>query len=147
MEASERDSTQDWLVPANAAPPLLGELELKADQALAIARASEEAVGAVGEVALDAARQARRAAELAETASVAALEASRAVAEGVAATPEPDTPASADLGAGDDNGHATPQHEQGAKVPFRRVDPDDSLRRFNERADRVAARLLALSAD
>lgn len=140
MEGSERDSTQDWLLPAGAAPPLLGELELKADQALAIARASEEAVGAVGEVALDAARQARRAAELAETASVAALEASRAVAEGVVAAPEPDAPERADGGREESNGHGDPQ-------PFHRVDPDDSLRRFNERADRVAARLLALSAD
>ncbi|HEX5610377.1 MAG TPA: hypothetical protein VFX45_09845 [Solirubrobacterales bacterium] len=141
MEASERDSTQDWVVPADAAPPLLGELELKADQALAIARASEEAVGAVGEVALDAARQARRAAELAETASVAALEASRAVAEGVGAPPEPEAP-----GAGG-NGQGKARQGDGTTVSFHRIDPDDSLRRFNERADRVAARLLALSAD
>lgn len=147
MEASERDSTEDWLVPADAAPPLLGELELKADQALAIARASEEAVGAVGEVALDAARQARRAAELAETASVAALEASRAVADGVAATSVPSPGAGAARGREGCNGHGARRPEHGATEPFRRVDPDDSLRRFNERADRIAARLLALSAD
>ncbi|HVQ58149.1 MAG TPA: hypothetical protein VMS60_04500 [Solirubrobacterales bacterium] len=147
MEASERDSTQDWLVPADAAPPLLRELELKADQALAIARASEEAVGAVGEVALDAARQARRAAELAETASVAALEASRAAAERVAAAPEPEVSAGIAGGRREGNGHGAPRPEQGTTEPFRRIDPDDSLRRFNERADRVAARLLALSAD
>jgi hypothetical protein len=86
MEGAERDSTQDWLIPDGAAPPLLGELELKVDEALAIARASEEGVGAVGEVALDAARQARRAAELAESASAAALAASRAVVGGNGAT-------------------------------------------------------------
>jgi hypothetical protein len=147
MEGSERDSTEDWLVPAGAVPPLLGELELKADQALAIARASEEAVGAVGEVALDAARQARRAAELAETASVAALEASRAVAGGVAAAPEREAPASAGKGAEDGNGQRAPKLGHAAPESFHRVDPDESLRRFNERADRVAARLLALSAD
>src|SRR4051794_28950918 len=75
MEASERDDTQDWLLPAAAAPPLLSELEGRIDEALIVAKASEKAVMAVGEAALDAAQQARRAADLAERASIAALSA------------------------------------------------------------------------
>jgi hypothetical protein len=81
MEASERDSTQDWLLPEGAAPPLLSELEGRIDEALTIARASEKAVVAVGEMALDAAEQARRAADLAERASRAALDSRPAVPE------------------------------------------------------------------
>lgn len=69
MATPERDDTQDWLVPAGKAPPLLSELERRIDEALALARASEEAVRTVGAVAIDAAKQARRAAELAERAS------------------------------------------------------------------------------
>jgi hypothetical protein len=80
MEASERDSTQDWLLPEGARPPLLSELEARIDEALIVAKASEKAVMAVGDAALDAAQQARRAADLAERASVAALSASTAVA-------------------------------------------------------------------
>lgn len=73
MEASERDSTQDWLLPEGAAPPLLSELEERIDEALIVARASEKAAMAIGDAALDAAEQARRAADIAERASVAAL--------------------------------------------------------------------------
>jgi len=82
MEGSERDRTEDWLLPAEKAPPLLGELELRIDEALTIARASEEAVTLVGAAAIDAAKQAVRAAELAERASAAALDASRAAFAG-----------------------------------------------------------------
>ena len=118
MEASERDSTQDWLLPEGAAPPLLSELEQRIDEALAIARASEAGGDDRSATsALDAARQARRAAELAERASAAALEANRA-----AATRPPD-----DAAAG-----------------CRRLAEDASLRSFSERADRVVARLRAL---
>lgn len=81
MEASERDSTQDWLLPEAAAPPLLSELEGRIDEALTIARSSEKAVVAVGEMALDAAEQARRAADIAERASKAALASRPAVPE------------------------------------------------------------------
>jgi hypothetical protein len=77
MEGTERDNTQDWLLPERAAPPLLSELEERIDEALIIAKASERAVMAVGDAALDAAQQARRAAELAERASAAALRASQ----------------------------------------------------------------------
>jgi hypothetical protein len=108
MESAERDSTQDWLLPESAAPPLLSELEQRIDDALSIARASELAVVAVGDAALEAAQQARRAADLAERASAAALS---------AIPPEPAKPAM-----------------------------DVGLHRFNERADRVAARLRAVSA-
>jgi hypothetical protein len=73
MEGAERDSTQDWLLPASAAPPLLSELEERIDEALIIAKASEKAVMAVGDAALDAAQQARRAADFAERATAAAL--------------------------------------------------------------------------
>jgi hypothetical protein len=74
MESSERDSTQDWLIPGAAAPPLFGELVQRIDEALAITKASEKAVMTVGAAALDAADQARRAADLAERASAAMLD-------------------------------------------------------------------------
>ncbi len=73
MAGAVADSTQDWLLPEHARPPLIGELELKVEEALATARASEAAVMTVGAAALDAAEQARRAAELAERASAAML--------------------------------------------------------------------------
>ena len=76
MEGTERDSTQDWLLPEGSAPPLLGELEQRIDEALIVAKASEKAVMVVGDAALDAAQQARRAADLAERATAAALNAS-----------------------------------------------------------------------
>jgi hypothetical protein len=84
MEAPERDSTQDWLLPEAAAPPLLSELEGRIDEALTIAKASERAAVAVGEMALDAAQQARRAADVAERASALALESQPAPAQPVA---------------------------------------------------------------
>jgi hypothetical protein len=66
----ERDGGQDWRLPAHRVPPTVAELELRIDEALATARASEAAVMTVGAAALDAAEQARRAAELAERASL-----------------------------------------------------------------------------
>jgi len=85
VEGAERDNTQDWLLPEGSAPPLLSELEERIDEALVIAKASEQAVMAVGDAALDAAQQARRAAEMAERASEAAL--SAAAVAPVAAVP------------------------------------------------------------
>jgi hypothetical protein len=73
MEASRRDSTEDWLLPERSRPPLLSELVTRIDEALATARASEAAVMTVGAAALDAAEQARRAADLAAQASDAAV--------------------------------------------------------------------------
>jgi hypothetical protein len=123
VEGAERDSTQDWLLPESKAPPRLGELELRVDEALAIARSCEQAVNVVGDAALEAARQARRAAELAESASAVALDASRAV-QATPAGPAATAPT------------AAPAHAGTAE--------DDLMRRFNERADRVMTRLRAL---
>ena len=80
MEASERDSTGDWLLPAGSAPPRIGELEARIDEAVETARASEAAVRVASAAAVDAAGEARRAAELAERASEAALAASQGAA-------------------------------------------------------------------
>ena len=123
MEGAERDSTEDWLLPESKAPPRLGELAVRVDEALAIARSCEQAVNVVGDAALEAAQQARRAAELAESASAVALDASRAFHAG------PPGPAAVKLA-------PEPVHDVTAE--------DDLLRRFNERADRVMTRLRAL---
>lgn len=98
--------------------PLVGELEARIDEALVIARASEEGVREVGEMALDAARQARRAAEAAERSAEAAREA----VEKKSAPPTDEAPPS-----------RPPQFE----VRFRS---------FTERADRVSARLQRIGA-
>lgn len=71
MGDQARDSVEDWTLPPQARPPLLGELVERIDEALAVARASEAAVMTVGAAALDAAEQARRAADLAARASAA----------------------------------------------------------------------------
>jgi len=71
MSEHERAGAEDWSLPRQARPPLLGELVERIDEALATARASEAAVMTVGAAALDAAEQARLAAELAERASAA----------------------------------------------------------------------------
>lgn len=91
MEAAERDSTEDWLIPDGAGPPLLSELEQRIDEALVIAKASEKAVMAVGDAALDAAQQARRAADIAERATAAALRVEASVAVAARETPSEDT--------------------------------------------------------
>jgi hypothetical protein len=88
MEGSERDSTQDWVLP---------------------------------ETALEAAEQARRAAGIAERAAATALDAQRRVAVAPLGAEEPITPR-----AGADG-------------------PDERLRDFAERADRIARRLRELS--
>ena len=114
MDGSNGDATQDWLLPEHARPPLIGEIERRVDEAIATARASEEAVMTVGAAAIDAAEQARRAAELAERASAAALEAQSRVASLM--TPPP--------------------HVQERE--------DESLSDFSDRADRLVARLRQL---
>jgi hypothetical protein len=90
MEGSDRDSTRDWVISGDAAPPLIGELVDRIDEALAIARASEKAVMTVGAAALDAAEQAHRSAELAERASAAMLDDRRRQAPPVGADSEDD---------------------------------------------------------
>jgi hypothetical protein len=117
MDAGSRDSTQDWLLPAQARPPLVGELVRRIDEALATARASEAAVATIGAAAIDAAEQARRAAELAERASVAALDAQGRVAASAPPPPPSEPPPDSAV---------------------------DSLTDFSERADRLVARLRQL---
>jgi hypothetical protein len=115
MEGSERDNTQDWVLPEAARPPLLSELEERIEEAVVTARASEAAVVGVGEAALEAAEQARRAAGIAERAAATALDAQQRAAGSWAAT------------------------------PLARSGEDESLRSFTERADRIAERLRDLS--
>jgi hypothetical protein len=122
MDSPERDSTQDWILPADATPPRVGELVERIEEALDIARGSESAVASMGAAAIDAAErahaaveqanraaeQAYRSAEFAERASAALLESRR----GPRAGP---------------------------------VEIEDAvLRNFSDRADRVVARLRAL---
>jgi hypothetical protein len=135
VEGAERDSTQDWLLPESEAPPRLAELALRVDEALAIARGSERAVNVVGDAALEAAKQARRAAELAESASAVALDASRAVQSRMASGPVEEADAEAVVSEED--------HPAVVTVSSR-TSEDDLMQRFNERADRVMARLRAL---
>ncbi|HKT83562.1 MAG TPA: hypothetical protein VJQ84_06960 [Solirubrobacterales bacterium] len=124
MAAVERDSTEDWLLPEQTRPPLIGELQQRVDQALATARASEAAVMSVGAAAIDAAEQARRAAEQAERASAIALDAQERVA---LISVAPDTGTSA----------TSPTEASSA-------DADSGLSDFTTRADRLVARLQQL---
>jgi hypothetical protein len=144
MERTQRDSTQDWIVPRDAVPTV-GELEARIDEAVVIARASEEGVREVGEIALDAARQARKAAEMAEVSAAAAKEAAQASsgpAGPVAAGDPPPLPvAKASSGAVPPT--APPPGSSAEVQPSREV-VIDPLQRFNERADAVAARLRKL---
>lgn len=116
MASGERDSTDDWVLPAGQRPATLAQLEQRVDHALAVARASEAAALEIGAAALDAAEQARYAAELAERASAAP----RAVDVSADYASPPGN------GDGDDAGGF------------------DSFKHFSERADRVMARFRAL---
>jgi hypothetical protein len=104
-------------VPRGAVPTV-AELEARIDEAVVIARASEEGVREVGEMALDAARQARKAAEMAESASVAAQKAASKA-----------------------GGPAGPVSDS---EPSSREVVIDPLQRFNQRADALTARLKKL---
>jgi len=124
--------------------PTVAELEARIDEAVVIARASEEGVREVGEMALDAARQARRAAEMAESASVAAGEAARRARP---AGPVSDT-SPAPTGAGPASsppagGGGGEQPPPGGGQVTREV-VIDPLQRFNQKADAIAARLKKL---
>ncbi len=121
MAEGERDDTNDWVLPAEARPATLAQLEERIDYAVALARASEAAALEIGAAALDAAGQARRAAELAERAS-------RRVAP--AAT-----------GEGEADGKAPP-----ATPPETALETEyDRFKSFLERADRVSERLQAIA--
>ena len=120
-----RDNTEDWIIPRGSVPTL-DQLETRIDEALVIARASEDGVREVGEMALDAARQARRAAEAAE----ASAQAAAAAVVRSERSPKPAPPAARD--------------GEGAAEPVRQPRFEVRFRSFNERADRVSARLRAL---
>lgn len=117
MTAATGDSTEDWLLPEQSRPPLIGELERRVELALTMARASEAAVVTVGAAAISAAEQAERAAGLAEKASATALEAQDRVAAMASAPTSPPVPA---------------------------AEEDDSLSDFSARADRLVERLRQL---
>ncbi|HYH54606.1 MAG TPA: hypothetical protein VD761_10800 [Solirubrobacterales bacterium] len=152
MEGTQRDSTQDWVVPRGTVPTV-GQLETRIDEAVVIARASEEGVREVGEIALDAARQARRAAEMAEESARAAQEAARGssgpagpVTDLVPPSLSGWSPKSAPppgSGAGEAPAPEDGEAPQEEKQPTREV-VIDPLQRFNARADAVAARLRKL---
>jgi len=131
IEGAQRDSTQDWIVPRGTVPTV-AELEARIDEAVVIARASEEGVREVGELALDAARQARRAAEMAESASVAAVEAASNAAGPAGPVPDLEPPPGSGVRG------QTPRDERPREVVI------DPLQRFNQRADALAARLKKL---
>lgn len=119
IEGSQRDNTEDWIVP-RAAVPTIAELEARIDEALVIARSSEEGVREVGEMAIEAAREAKRAADAAEA----------AVATAVSSAPEAPAP----------EVEAEPEEEE--------VEPrfEVRFRRFSERAERLSGRLRRLGA-
>lgn len=139
IEGTQRDNTEDWIVP-RAAVPTIAELEARIDEALVIARASEEGVREVGDIALDAARQARRAAEAAE-ASAAAASSARSEAEARQDRSGATKPGTIEAG---------PRRVRGSQAPtpasLRRPGPsaEARLRSFNERADRLLARVRAV---
>lgn len=134
--------------------PTVAELEARIDEAVVIARASEEGVREVGEMALDAAKQARRAAEMAESASVAAVEAASKVGGPAGPVTDLEPPSAAGAAGAASSGWSpksapppgrdaegqTPRDERPREVVI------DPLQRFNQRADALAARLAKLTA-
>jgi hypothetical protein len=133
--------------------PTVGELEARIDEAVVIARASEEGVREVGEIALDAARQARRAAEAAEASAAAAVEAvqirpesSEPVGPVTDLVPPPAAGAAGAASSGWSPKSAPPagREAQEGSTPPPQPRFEVRFRSFNERADRVAARLRAL---
>jgi hypothetical protein len=136
MTEGERDSTQDWLLPAARRLPTVFEIEQRIDVALAVARASEAAALELGAAAIDSAEQARRAADLAERASASVNAGAVASVRANGVEPSPGHGAKAaevDAGGGSGNGEIT------AVAVI-----EDPLHHFSERADRVLARLRAI---
>ena len=134
MAEGERDSTEDWVLPAESRPPTLAQLEQRVDHALAVARSSEAAALEIGAAAIEAAEQARRAAELAERASAGVTP---VVSTSMDERESPGESAPA-------NGSEVEVAAEVQAVPV--PEPQfDSLRHFTERADRVAARLRAMA--
>jgi hypothetical protein len=148
-----RDNTEDWVIPRGTVPTL-NQLEARIDEALVIARASEEGVREVGEMALDAARQARRAAEAAEASARAAVEATTQtpgpagpVSDTGLSLPGESSASSPPAGGADEERPITPPTGRDAEegqVPVPQPRFEVRFRSFTERADRLSARLRAL---
>ena len=123
MDSAQRDSTQEWMLSAEATPPRLDELVARIDEALEAASASKAVAIAVGDAAMEAAEQARAAVQqalrAAEHAQRSALLAERASASML-------------------------EKRRPRPAPGAAPDDDRSMRSFSERADRVVARLRAL---
>jgi hypothetical protein len=64
-------ATNPWRLPAEAQPPLVGDLVERIDEALATARSAESAAVTIGAAALEEAEEARRIAGLAAQAAAA----------------------------------------------------------------------------
>jgi len=127
MAAGERDDTSEWVLPPEARPATLAQLEERIDYAVAVARASEAAALEIGAAAIDAAKQARRAADLAAQASAGMVSAGA-------------------VGIVEDDARIADTWEGGAVSA--ESEPEsayDSFRRFLERADRISARLEAIA--
>jgi hypothetical protein len=109
--------------------PTLNQLEARIDEALVIARASEEGLREMGEMALDAARQARRAAVAAEASATAAA----AISGPASSDPERQK-------------HLLAMAPGLADAASRRPaeNTEVRLRSFNKRADRLLARAQAV---
>ncbi len=141
MGTTERDSTEDWILPAAARPASMQELEQRVDVALAVARSAESAALEIGDAAFEAAEQARRAADLAERAVSGELNSLPLPADSGA------EPESAANGADEDGGFAVEVVANGVEAPVEQdggEGEDERLRAFSERADRVMTRLRAL---
>jgi hypothetical protein len=137
IERSERDTTQDWLVPRGTVPTI-SQLEERIDEAVVVARASEEGVREVGEMAIDAAKQARRAAEAAEKSAEAAAAARDARPAGPVSDTAPPQKGGGPVSS-PPTGRGVDEQPRSAREVV--IDP---LRRLNDRADAISARLQKL---
>jgi hypothetical protein len=169
MEASERDTTDEWRIAPARVPATVVELEGRIDVALATARTAEEAALEIGAASIEAAQQARRAAEMAERASAAAVRAADAAAAprlapvpAPAGTPTPSEPAPsvvAPITAAPEPPPAEPATTEFAPPPVaswserangaapRRPDPfDERITAFRQRAEKVMIRLQKIEA-
>lgn len=136
MAAGERDDTSEWVLPPEARPATLAQLEQRIEYAVAVARASEAAALEIGAAALDAAEQARRAAELAAQASARPAGGEAAAVAEVAGA----------LGNGAVAERALHEEALGDRPAASEAESAyDSFRHFLERADRVSARLEAIA--
>jgi hypothetical protein len=106
----------------------VAELEARIDEAVVIARASEEGVREVGEMALDAARQAKKAAEMAVEAARSARPAGPVSDSGLSLP-------------GESSESSPPAGEGAGEQPPTREVVIDPFQRFSQRADAIAARL------